>query len=102
MKNRIKAIAIYLVELVVTIALSIKCAYGYVTMDYLSGLEIKVFDTILFYVSFLASFIAIIYINKAFKRRFKIASRCDREEAYNQSRSEKWETISKIAGYDKF
>lgn len=102
MKNRIKAIAIYIIELIVTIAISIKCAYGYITMDYLSGLEVKMFDTILFYTSFLASFIAIVYINKAFKRRFKIATKIDREEAYNQSRSEKWETISKIAGYDKF
>lgn len=102
MKNRIKATVIYVIELIVIIAISIKCAYGYVTMDYLSGLEVKVFDTVLFYTSFLASFIAIVYINKAFKRRFKIATRIDREEAYNQSRSEKWETISKIAGYDKF
>ena len=102
MKNRIKAISIYIIELIVTVAISIKCGWGYITMDYLSGLEVKMFDTILFYTSFLASFIAIVYINKAFKRRFKIATRIDREEAYNQSRSEKWETISKIAGYDKF
>jgi len=102
MKNRIKATVIYVIELIVTIAISIKCAYGYITMDYLSGLEVKMFDTILFYTSFLASFIAIVYINKAFKRRFKIATKIDMEEAYNQSRSEKWETISKFAGYDKF
>lgn len=102
MKNRIKAIIVYAVELIITVTIAIKCGLGYITMDYLSGLEVKVFDTILFYTSFLASFIAIVYINKAFKRRFKIASRLDREEDYNQSRREKWETISKIAGYDKF
>ena len=102
MKNRIKAIIVYVVELAITIAIAIKCAWGYITMDYLSGLEVKVFDSVLFYSSFIAAFIAIVYINKAFKRRFKIASRYDREEFYNQSRREKWEVISKIAGYDKF
>lgn len=102
MKNRIKAIAIYITELIVTIAISIKCAYGYVTMDYLSGLEVKVFDTVLFYTAFIAAFLAIVYINKAFKKRYKIASKLDREENFNQVRREKWETISKIAEYDKF
>ena len=102
MKNRIKAIAIYVIELIVTVAISIKCGWGYITMDYLSGLEVKVFDTVLFYTAFIAAFLAIVYINKAFKKRYKIASRLDREEFYNQSRREKWETISKIAGYDKF
>lgn len=102
MKNRIKVSIVYAVELIVTIAIAIKCAWGYITMDYLSGLEVKVFDTVLFYTAFIAAFLAIVYINKAFKKRYKIATRIDREEAYNQSRSEKWETISKIAGYDKF
>ena len=102
MKNRIKVTVIYIIELIVIIAISIKCCWGYITMDYLSGLEVKVFDTVLFYTAFIASCVAIIYINKAYKKRFKIATKIDREEAYNQSRSEKWETISKIAGYDKF
>lgn len=102
MKNRIKVTVIYVIEMVITIAISIKCCWGYITMDYLSGLEVKVFDTVLFYTAFIASCVAIAYISKAYKRRFKIASRCDREEDYIRSRSEKWETISKIAGYDKF